>query len=809
VLEGLLLWQALPTSDLLDARLTVRGSSPVRELWFAIDPGVAVRSVRAAGAIVESSRIVADDGDRWIARIDPPLPEGAVLQLELRRSLRAETLTSAGEPGEGPIPRSPPRLEPIGVSRFDGQIALMRPKTWGGRLESAATNPPMSDQEFEQDWGPLPRGGALDVAGATRFTGLPLISVPLGPTHPRRRVEPTLQLDLDGGRWDWRLAARISDLDGRAIRRVTLNVPADLELVDLEAPGLTAWDRPAPDRLRLRFDGLASAVRPISLTGWLPELARPMDPGPLIVDRPLPWPEWPGLSVEPGTLLLSTPTTALVDYRGPDGRSQPIDRLATSNNRRRYRPIPIDQPGSLRVESFPAVTVELWSQLVLSSQSARWEALVRYRVSGGPADRIELILPESWAEGAEYELDGMPPVAVRDLGDRIEIDPGRPIWGSTDLRIRSVLPLEDDQALVFPDLVAWGLGTATGHTIALVVPTDRPPSLDVTGLVLADTTTEEQFATLFPSPLPPDASRKVYRVQPGGWSLVVQPPSASRSGSSDLETTRVDLLDLTCLIGPDGTVRGHGILELQPQPGPFLTLTAPPGAEAPAAVVDGRPARPRLGPEGRWIIPLGDGPARRVELVWIDPMPPSDARRGRRLSIPQPSHEGATVLTTIRSAEGDAVSASGGATLPIPAAGLQVERLERSADRLQSRLNRLGSTITSADRDSVSAELARFLALQRQAERSAYWAALMLPDTSEVVRQQGPLRRIVTTRAGLDRALLAAGLADLTETTPASADPGPPTDFLSPLYPGLPRHFRSETEAGRAISFDWTPGETP
>ncbi|WP_152051714.1 hypothetical protein [Tautonia marina] len=808
-LEGLLLWQALPTSDLLDARLTIRGASPVRELWFAIDPGVAVRSVRAAGAIVESSRIVADDGDRWIARIDPPLSEGAVLQLELRRALRSEASNAAGEPNTDPILRSPPRLEPIGLSRFDGQIALMRPKTWGGRLEAASGNLPMSDQEFEQNWGPFPRGGALDVAGATRFSGLPQVSVPLGPTHPRRLVEPTLQLDLDAGRWEWRLASRISDLDGRAVRKVTLNVPEDLELIDLEAPGLTSWDRPSSDQLRLRFDGLPSSVRPISLTGWLPERSRPMEPGPLVTERPLPWPEWPGLTVEPGTLLLSTPTTALVDYRGADGRSQPIERLATSNNRRRYRPIPLDQPGSLRVESFPAVTVELWSQLVLSSQSARWEALVRYRVSGGPADRIELILPESWAEGAEYELDGMPPVAVRDLGDRIEIDPGRPIWGSTDLRIRSVLPLEDDQPLVFPDLVAWGLGTATGHTIGLVVPSDRPPTLDVSGLALADAVTEQQFATLFPSPLPPDASRKVYRVQPGGWSLVVQPPSTSRGGSSDLEKTRVELVDLTCLIAPEGTVRGHAILELQPQPGPFLTLTAPPGAEAPAAVVDGRPVRPRIGPDGRWIIPLGDGPARRVELVWIDPMPRSESRRGRRLSIPQPLHEGATVLTTVRSAEEDAVSASGGATLPIPAAGLLVERLERAADRLRSRIDRLGSSSTGTDRDSLSAELARVLTLQRQAERSAYWAALMMPDTNEVVRQRGPLRRIVTTREGLDRSLLAAGLADLSETRSSSSDPGPPTDFLSPLRPGLPRHFRSETEAGRAISFDWTPGDTP
>ncbi|WP_169976078.1 hypothetical protein [Tautonia rosea] len=808
-LEGLLLWQALPTSDLLDARLTIRGTSPVRELWFAIDPGVAVRSVRAAGAIVESSRIIADDGDRWIARIDPPLPEGAVLQLELRRALRSEATDSAAEPPDGPTRRGPPRLEPIGVSRFDGQIALMRPKTWGGRLEAAPGNPPMSDQEFEQSWGPLPRGGALDVAGATRFTGLPQLSVPLGPSNPRRRVEPTVQLDLDAGRWEWRLAARVSDLDGRAIRKVMIKIPADLELVDLEAPGLTSWDRPTPDQLRLRFDGLASAVRPISLAGWIPEPARPMEPGPLVSDRPLPWPEWPGLSVEPGTLLLSTPTTALVDYRGADGRSQPIDRLATSNNRRRYRPIPIDQPGSLRVETFPAVTVELWSQLVLSSQSARWESLVRYRVLGGPADRIELILPESWAEGAEYELDGMPPLAVRDLGDRIEIDPGRPIWGSTDLRIRSVLPLKDDQPLVFPDLIAWGLGTATGHTIALVVPSDRPPSLDFSGLALADTATEEQFAMLFPSPLPPDASRKVYRVQPGGWSLIVQPQSVVRGASSDLETTRVDLVDLICLIDPEGTVRGHAVLELQPLPGPFLTLTAPPDAEAPAAVVDGRPVRPRLGPEGRWIIPLGDGPVRRVELVWIDPRPPSEERQGRRLSIPQPLHEGATVLTTIRSAEGDAISASSGSTLPIPASGLLVERLERAGDRLRSRLDRLGSSITGSDRDSLSAEIARFLTLQRQAERSAYWAALMMPDTNEVVRQRGPLRRIVTTREELDRSLLAAGLADLTKTLPTSSDPGPPTDFLSPLRPGLPRHFRSETEAGRAIAFDWAPGDLP
>ena len=84
-----------------------------------------------------------------------------MLQVELWRP-RAE--------GDEPDSRRPPRLEPLGVGRFEGRIALMRPGSWGGRLGSEPGDASISEQEFEQEWGPLPRGDGLEPAGAARLT---------------------------------------------------------------------------------------------------------------------------------------------------------------------------------------------------------------------------------------------------------------------------------------------------------------------------------------------------------------------------------------------------------------------------------------------------------------------------------------------------------------------------------------------------------------------------------------------------------------------------------------------------------------
>ncbi|WP_145268913.1 hypothetical protein [Tautonia plasticadhaerens] len=800
--EGLLLWRAMPSADRLDARLTVSGGGPIRELWFAIEPGVAVRSIRASGSMVEGSRILAEDGDRWVARIDPPLPDGGVIQVELWRPRPGAV--PGGPDGPSPGVR-PPRLEPIGVDRFEGKIALMRPESWSGRLSPLPGGPPLSEQEFEQEWGPLPRGAALDPAGAARFLGAPAVAVPIGPTPSRLRVTPTLQLDLDAGRWEWRLAAEVLDVDGRPIREMELGIPRELELLDVAAPGLTAWDRPARDRLRLRFDGPASPARSLAVGGWIPQPCGPMDPGPLVVERPLPWPQWPGASERPGKLLLSSPTTALIGYLEPDGEPVPVDRLAPSNNRRPYREIEVREPGMLRVESFPSVTVELWSQLSVNDRSARWDALLRFEVVGGPADRIELDLPDAWVEGAEYELDGFGAIGVRDLGDHVEVVPERPIWGVADLRIRSLRSLASDQALNFPDLVPWSRqGTFSRHTIALVAPTDRAPIVDFSGLEPADPSTRDRFNALFTAEPPADSTRTVYSVLLKGWSLAVRPPSASTGPDGDDGGARVAEADLSAVVDAGGTVRGHAAFELVPSASPFLVLLVPGGAVSPAAVVDGRPVLPRIGPEGRWVVPLGDGPTRRVELVWIDPAPENARRDGRRFSLPQAARDGSAALISLRCDEEHVLTASAGSVLPTPAASPLVDRMRRTADRIRSLLGGDDAPPDGPDRDAVAAEVARFLSLQRQAERSAYWAALMRPDAAEVVRQRGPLRRIVTARQDLEAELAAAGLPDLISTTPPGADPGPPADRLAPLMPGVPHHFRAETEAARPITFEWT-----
>jgi hypothetical protein len=382
------------------------------------------------------------------------------------------------------------------------------------------------------------------------------------------------------------------------------------------------------------------------------------------------------------------------------------------------------------------------------------------------------------------------------------------------LRIRSTRPLEADQPLNFPDLVPWGRGKFSMHTVALVVPTDRSPIVDFSGLEPADAATRLLFDRNLPAELPADSSRSVYSVRLKGWSLAVRPPSGSNDPDGGAPEARVSLADVSGVVAADGTVRGHVAFDLQPSNAPFLVLQAPPGAVCPAAVVDGLPALPRVPAEGRWAIPLGDGPSRRVELVWIDPGPEDARRAGRRFSIPQPIQDDSAVLITLSCDESHSLNASGGSILPTPAASPLVDRMERAADRIRAKLDPdppassapvSGSVaVAVADRDALGAEVARLLSLQRQAERSAYWAAVMHPDTAEVVRQRGPLRRIATVRQEIEADLIAAGLPDLIASSSPADDPGPAPNRLAPPLPGIPHHFRAETEANRPITFEWT-----
>ena len=386
--ESALLWRALPTADHLEARITFRGGGAVRTFPFAVGPAAEVRSIEAEGARVALTADPEGAPGQWIARFDPPIPDGGTIRMEL---------WSPFEPSNTADRRRPPLLSPLGPSLHGGRIALLRPEGWSGRLEPSPDLAPLSEQEFEQEWGVLPREAGLDPAGASRFVGDARLAATLGPSPDRREVVPALDLELGDGRWEWAASARIADRDGRPVHEARALLPSGLELVAVEGPGLTSWDRPEPNLLRLRFDHDASPSRSVSLVGWLPQRVDPMSSGPSESAMPVPWPSWPGAEVEAGTLTVGS-ASAVVALERPDLPPAFVEPLSNQSGRRRtFDEVPIDRGDILRATSFPTIAVDIASQLTLGTGSMAWEALVRYRISGGPADRIELDMPPEWS----------------------------------------------------------------------------------------------------------------------------------------------------------------------------------------------------------------------------------------------------------------------------------------------------------------------------------------------------------------------------------------------------------------------------
>ena len=103
-------------------------------------------------------------------------------------------------------------------------------------------------------------------------------------------------------------------------------------------------------------------------------------------------------------------------------------------------------PTSLLVAFCAPADLDLRWVEELTDGLAAEAAKVGAGVVGGDTTASPLITVAVTALG---DLDGRAPVAVRDLGDLVEIDPGRPIWGAADLRIRSTRPLDPDRPLAF------------------------------------------------------------------------------------------------------------------------------------------------------------------------------------------------------------------------------------------------------------------------------------------------------------------------------------------------------------------------
>ena len=590
--RGLVLWDATPVGDLARTRWTLdepRGLDVVR---LGLEPGWVVRSAAAPGLVDQE---IAGTAGRpvWVGRFDPPLPAGATVAVDFWRP-------SAG-PGAGI-----PRFELLDVERPSQLIGLRRRADWRGRLRGDAEADIVGDEEFLSTWGPLPADG-LTFAGAARSAKSATVSPRLGFAPTGRTVRPSMAMDVAAGRVAFRLAAEVVDRAARGEEVELLIAPSWL-LTRVQAPGLTDWSRPAPNRLSLRFDGPTAPERSVRVEGWLPVATRPLAAGPSAESMEVPWPSWPGAVELPGDLAITAPASASARLAMGPGVTLLGESSGASSTSptRRYRGEGRGGLGPLRWSADPRrIAVAIRSELTLAPGSAEWRASARYQVAGGGCDTIALTLPRAWAEHARLEMPGggfrQPSTeVVGDLANwTIRLD--APFWGSRTVLIRAVRPLDPDAPVEFPKLSPLGEGRVE-IDLALSDEAGNPPATVGLVPVLDDR---------FPAPADSPPNRRVYHAQRPDWSLKVDPPSMSTA----VEALALDAA-YTVVAEPGGAVSGRADFRLKPGSGGSLVLGLPAGVEALAVLVDGVPSRPALDPSGKVVVPLDPSSSRAVQLVW-------------------------------------------------------------------------------------------------------------------------------------------------------------------------------------------------
>jgi hypothetical protein len=836
--DSLILWDAEPAGDGLRARLTFHDPGGTSSIRVALGPGVLVRSARVPGLIDASQRSSAERSE-WVAHVDPPLPDGARLELDLWRPLETaleDTSSAAGRMTARLPGRRLPRLEPLDVERFVGLVGFRRPADWTGRLEPIVGTEPVGDESFLKAWGEAADSNR-PLSGALRFLRTPDVEVATGYAIPEPAVRQNVQVAIEPGRLEVRADAEITDMAARSFD-AWVTIPRDMNVLDVEADGLAAWDRSEPDRIHLLFRNAVAEPRMFRLRGWIPVLADPLATALVRREAPMPWPAWPGMDEPPGTLMISASISVLAARSAPGTSTRQIWQEpgpgaaliaptetglrsgAIQVSRAVYR---VDRPselGPLRWSAeLPRVSVSVRSRLTIHSDSADWQASLRYQVAAGSLDTIFLKLPTAWANQASVEVDG----GTHELSSlaegastswTIRLDP--PNWGERTVRLRSRRPLARGEAILFPDLVPLGRGTvetivavtnATGQSLG-IEDSEGLQQVEVTKGLLSD------LSPISTAPI------TAYRVRREGWTLQVRAPLDASSVEPGINAARVALAELECVLAPDSSSVGQARFELESGSGPFLTVVLPHGSEALRGTVNGQAVQPLHGRSGRWLIPLGDGGARRATLVWRSASMGPRTDGTRVLAVPGLDQARVPTLVTLFVPETvklmpvsslDAVSAY----------ALELERLERMGGRILVQLG--GADRTSArDRQDMVGQLSRLMLQARVTERAA-WHALadQEGEAQEVYRQA--VERVRADRSRFLGTVRAAGLDDWARAALENVGEAAPRGLAAAAIPywdpsgalplrhlGTAYHFRTETPVPRqAAVISWIANSEP
>jgi hypothetical protein len=815
--EALLLWDARLAGDHVQARFTYQGSGSTSTIRIGVEPGVLVRAGDLPG-MVDAGWVGSDESPEWVASFDPPLADGATVPLEFWRP--------AGP--EAPEARALPRIEPLGVERYSGMLAFRRPPYWSGRLWPGAGLEPTPDEAFVKAWGTLPEE-PLVLAGAGRFTGSPTLSIATGPAPSQLLVDTDVQLTIESGRIAVNVDAELTTLSGHS-DRVELAVPPALETIAVEANGLTDWNRPAPDRLVLRFGGLVLNRRDVRIQAWLPVPTDPLATGLATPEVEPPWPLWQNADVRSGQLtIVSRARFQLVAASGAAVLSAPASLAPTSGTEATgYRAVyRVDRPEALgrltwEVEP-PRLGVLVLSQLTILPDVALWVAVLRYDVAGGAAEALHLRLPSAWAATARVQVvgdDHRRITETRGSNTYWTIQPAHPIWGSQRLIIRSAMPLPKSAALTFPDLSPLGRGAvdtylalvnASGGELVKEGSPGLQPIVDETRFA------SEEFAG------PPGMMPSLYHVRRDAWSLKVHAEGQVHTSSPSSDDVRVSLAEITCILRDDGAADGAAVYEVVPRSGPFLAIEPPQQSEPLWAAANVTPAPILRSASGRWLIPIPavEDPVNRspmpvqVRLIWRTAPAARGPTGAQPVALPALSQPNVPTLVTIHTPRALEIKSPNGSF------GLVArERLESA--RLEWQARRIGESLGTLDRgsqrecDALVSSLVQLELLERDARRAALWNQSS-PLTYREVRLARLDERIKLARGALGEALHTAGLDEFAESARIHVglvrDPGGLSTLGVPepiinvrlRCLGRPRYFQGEsTFKDRPPVLTWT-----
>ncbi len=622
--EGLILWDINLGGDRVRTRLTYQSSRELESVRLGHPEGLILRGARVVG----SSGFVWCESrgkDEWALHMDPPLEAGGTIEVDSWMQFEISgTGVDSQKPNGGDaraVARRLPGVQPIGAERYSGSLGARRPGDWTGRLDTIVGSEPISDESFVQAWGSLP-DDPLTLCGTKRFVRECHGSLSTGATPTRLSVKPTVQLQFEPGRVVMTVEAELSEPSGR-FGLVEAKVPADLQVIQVSAPGLGHWSTTTAGSLRLMFDGsVAASRRRLRLMGWIPVTEDPLKIGSRQHRIAVPWILWQGVESLAGFLVASS--ISKLEVQGASGMTQISSESsgAAGTIPPRHRlTFGVDDPrqlGEISWVSIPArVSVLVDSQMTIHPDSAEWVAVLRYDVVGGALDAIHLRMPASWSGAADLHFSGSGHQLTTETRGQTAIwtiTPERPIWGSQRLVLRSSRPLAGEREITHPEVSPLGRG-AVDACLAVVNATGRPATIEnPVGLDRVEYSSRFQareFAAGTGAPL------GAFRVVKESPILKVQLPRDNAGvGEARDGSARVGFADVTVVVMPDRSSLGQATYEAVAGSGSFLSFEIPADSKLLWATVDSNPVTPLRSKSGEWSLALHDSRQAHISLIW-------------------------------------------------------------------------------------------------------------------------------------------------------------------------------------------------